>query len=259
MPTATANDAPHRSWIYVPSFFSTTTTSKDEAAAATRLQARWRARRAERRYDDARAAAIKLQRAARSSYWDAWQQWEQPLSTMPGLVLERVTADKVRWAKTQPAENDASPRPAHKPLHALAAAALIVAFLAAVHVNPNEPPASKDVPPAVSQPSVVVLPGGAKVTLLSGWAANKTAEPPTPKDFWSGQPVRAVTLGSESKGLGSLTVVLSPAIENATKAVVEAGKEFVEHIRRLLKLLRQGVHGAARRLLKAVVAVGEFE
>lgn len=255
MPTATANK---RSWIYVPSFFSTTTTSKDEAAAATRLQAWWRARQAGRRYDDARAAAIKLQRAARSSYWDAWQQWEQPLSTMPGLVLERVTADKVRWAKTQPAEYEASPRP-HKPLHALAAAALIVAFLAAVHVNPNEQPASKDAPPAVSQPSVVVLPGGAKVTLLSGWVANKTTEPSTPKDFWSGQPVRAVTLGSESKGLGSLTVVLSPAIENATKAVVEAGKEFVEHIRRLMKLLRQGVRSAARRLLKAVVTVGEFE
>ena len=256
----------------------TTAQDKDKQAAATRMQAAWRRHFAEKQLATKRSAAITLQRAARSSYWDVWHMWENPLTTMPGLVLERIAAngDKMRWASTTPGFAP-HPIPANSPTVKRIGAVLLFVVLAAMtfvstsHSTTGKPLAKLEPQPSMTQPSVVLLPGGGRVTLLAksswaGWLRNETCDEVLEngvlepvcgdggrvmcKRFqWSqsattpsGQGVAVATAGARGKAIASLLYSAAAAAgTNASTALVDAKNTVVNGLRLLLKaLLRRG-------------------
>jgi len=261
-------------WIFFPSFLSTSTVAADEAASATQVQAAWRRHKEQRRLVGARAAAVKIQRAARAAPWDPWAQWDRPLSTMPGLVLERVGPNKMSWesatasARCHQYRSSCSTR-----LQALLMASLVVLFvlatlgLAGHTADANRPkststddrvpssalrwaerlPATIDIP---TQPRLVVTPvWKADVSLLSGWVGSNDSSSlkpaPAPDDSWFSPRATAsaqggatiAMIGTRSKASVVRAVLLAPLLQNVTGAIVQSGAAFIEHLRDILKAL----------------------
>lgn len=276
------------SWVLFP-FFS----ALSDNDAATRLQAAWRRRKAQRSLRAARQAAVTLQRASRNAYWDAWAGWENPLSdpraaglahlghlsTMPGLVLERISDTKVGWKSTtaEVALELKVLKEVFKPARKWRRRELVACVLAAVlacvtiasrpsAVAANKQPAS---PPATPKMTYLMsLPGGGTVSLL-GWAGNES-KPVNDVDSWfSSRPTPppskqdGATVGPVDKDkladsvLATLLEVPKIGLANATAAVVEAGTVLIKQLREILRsLLEQGVQlkqrvqGAGRFLLE---------